>query len=588
MIPIGIELTFITVLLTLSHQLEDELLAETTGRKLVSTINDFHNSVNKSADAIGILIQFRDSAAINTYKQYLALGKSQVATLKGMLADNPQRLERVLKLEQLLDKTVKNTDAVVNGVQGNASVTEIAHSVVASKVASDNLLSCLNALAMTEQSALDRRVANLDAHREIVRNALMLGAFINVLMAIVASLLITGKMTRRLYQLIDNSVRIASNQQLPPPLQGTDEIAHLDKVLRSMAHELTQTMRKQRSILDNSTEVICSISEQKIFSDVNPAVSAVWGYSPDNVIGLKCVSIVHPDDVQAFHAAFDAAKTGMQNTFENRIIKNDGSAATMSWSVRWAPEESSLFCVVHDISERKELEKLKQEFVGIVSHELRSPLTSLHIKLQTLGSGAKGELPAAVAEDISRAEKNVKQMIRLTDDLLDLERLESGKWHMLFRKRSILSIVDDAVQTVQALLDSKNIGLVLPTEDVIAMIDGEKIMQVVINILSNAIKFAPEGTSITIAIAPIKERVEVNISDQGPGISEEDQLIIFNRFQQVNQHDSQAKGSGLGLSISTEIIKAHGGTIGVESRLGEGSSFWFRIPIKQESIHSSV
>jgi PAS domain S-box-containing protein len=403
-----------------------------------------------------------------------------------------------------------------------------------------------------------------------------MGILLNVVMAIGASILVTGKLTQRLGQLSNNSQKIAAGQSLPPPMAGQDEIAQLDQVLHATANALQQMMQKQRSILDNTSEVICSVSDANVVTAINPAAKHVWGYSEDELIGSRCISIVHSDDVQSTLDAFARARQEGTHSFENRIVKPDGTPFSMQWSARWVDEEKSLFCVVHDISARKQLEELKQELINIVSHDLRSPLHSLQLKLQMLANGARGSLSQEAKDEVSRAEKNVEQMIRLTNDLLDLEKLESGQWLMHFRKRTLLSILNEAVLSIQSLSEDKRV-----------VADGDRMTQVVINILANAIKYSPEAQTIDIAAKEIGGQLEVRITDHGPGIAIEDQKVIFERFRQASRPDAESGGTGLGLSICKLIVKAHGGTIGVESD-GKGSTFWFRIPIEQQSTHAIV
>jgi PAS domain S-box-containing protein len=347
-------------------------------------------------------------------------------------------------------------------------------------------------------------------------------------------------------------------------------------------------LQQQSAILDNTSEIICTISEGRTLDLINPAVEAVLGHTPENLTGVRFLSLVLPKDAEATTRALDAARAGTPQTFENRLLKADGASTSLLWSVRFVEDERSFFCVAHDISARKELEDLKQKIVSIVSHDLRSPLMSLQIKLESLAEGERGPLPAPVVAELQGAQNNIDRMVALANDLLDLQRLHAGNWVMRFRDRSILSILSESAESIQSLAESKGTRIILPAKDIIVTADGERISQVVVNFLGNAVKFSPKGKPIEITAKEINGQLEISISDYGPGISEADQKLLFERFQQGEQHDSQAKGSGLGLAICKEIVEAHGGTLGVTSQLGRGSTFWFRIPLKQMSSHAVV
>ncbi|MGH9547766.1 MAG: PAS domain S-box protein, partial [Terriglobales bacterium] len=184
--------------------------------------------------------------------------------------------------------------------------------------------------------------------------------------------------TGRLAKLMENTVLLGSNQPLLPALQGDDEMARLDRSFHRMAAELAEATRKERSILDNAVDVICSINSDGRFKAVNPASLAVWGYSPEDLIGLHFAEIFAREDVPKFLATLDQIKQDSALvTLENQVVTPDQRRVSMLWSLHWSEAERALFCVAHDISDRKRVEQLKQEFLAVISHELRTPLTSV-------------------------------------------------------------------------------------------------------------------------------------------------------------------------------------------------------------------
>lgn len=249
--------------------------------------------------------------------------------------------------------------------------------------------------------------------------------------------------------------------------------------------------------------------------------------------------------------------------------------------VAGSDEIASLDATFHDMARELALaEKQKQEVISMVSHDLRSPLMSLDFSLTLIGSGKYGELNEKGLKELSSAETSAKRLIRLINDLLDIEKIESGKLNVLKMPLSFRTLCEHSVDSVRALAVSKDIELTIESEgDIEFPGDSDRLEQVIINLLGNAIKFSPSGSKVIIRAEQKDDMVEIRVIDSGPGIPAEYKKRIFERFQQVGRGDGKEKeGTGLGLAISRAIIEAHGGTIGVESEDGKGSSFWIRLP----------
>lgn len=405
------------------------------------------------------------------------------------------------------------------------------------------------------------------------------------------ALALSLRISRRFDVLIDNAQRLSAGLELNPPLQGQSELEILDQEFRRMSQELETTLRKQRAIVDYAADVICSLNNALAFSEVSTAALAVWGYEPDELMGKRIASIVHDDDVERTTRAFDDAQRDSDeplDSFENRVVRKDGSLVDTRWSVRYVEQEKTLVCVAHDISQRKQLERMKQEFVAIVSHDLRSPLTSINMRLGTLAGGMHGDLPAPALKIISTIEGSVARLIGLINDLLDVEKLESGGWDMHFQEKSILQTMEVAADSLSALADKKQVEIVLPQSDRKVSADHERLTQVISNIISNAIKFSPENGKVTVTHEVDGDSLLVKISDNGPGILEEERALIFDRFRQSKRDRDKKTGSGLGLAICAAIIKEHDGSIGVDSNNGNGSTFWFKIPLTKIDRHAGA
>ncbi|HEY9790719.1 MAG TPA: HAMP domain-containing sensor histidine kinase [Candidatus Obscuribacterales bacterium] len=223
--------------------------------------------------------------------------------------------------------------------------------------------------------------------------------------------------------------------------------------------------------------------------------------------------------------------------------------------------------------------KYVRDLIAMVTHDLRTPLTSIHGMLSLLRLGACGELPEKALEAILIAERGSRRLLKMVDDLLDIEMLESSKPSIRYSLTSCATIIQKSVDALIGFADKHSIKIEVPTQSIEVNADEDRLVQVLVNLLSNAVKFSPDGSTISIEVAKADECVEFRVIDQGPGIDEEDRYCLFERFNQVQAVNStKLSGTGLGLAICRAIVHAHHGEIGYETQVGKGSSFWFRIP----------
>ena len=226
----------------------------------------------------------------------------------------------------------------------------------------------------------------------------------------------------------------------------------------------------------------------------------------------------------------------------------------------------------------KEVEQLKNGFLSTVSHELRTPLTSIRGSLGLLASGAIGPLSDEVAEVVAIAERNAVRLNALVNDILDLERLDTGTIELQFAVAPVEPILRGAMESLAAFAQQHGVSVEAAEVSSIIWADADRIGQVLVNLLSNAVKFSPPGGVVTIGVELRSGWVEFRVTDRGRGVPVAHRQAIFERFRQVEMSDARQKGgTGLGLAICKSIIEQHGGTIGVESEDGIGSTFWFRV-----------
>ncbi|WP_421077895.1 cache domain-containing protein [Methanothermococcus sp. Ax23] len=231
-------------------------------------------------------------------------------------------------------------------------------------------------------------------------------------------------------------------------------------------------------------------------------------------------------------------------------------------------------------NELKELDKLKSDIVAIVSHELRTPLTSIKGYVELVLDGTMGAITETQRKCLEIANENIDRLKRLIDNMLDLSKIERGELEMQMEKINLKELVEDVVDTLKPLADEKNIKIIYKINDMVLNGDKDRITQVLTNLIENAIKFSPINEKVEIQVLKEGNSIHMKVIDNGPGIPKRDLDRIFDRFYQVDSPAKRIKGgSGLGLAVCKSIIEAHGGTIWVESNLGNGSIFHIIIPI---------
>lgn len=228
-----------------------------------------------------------------------------------------------------------------------------------------------------------------------------------------------------------------------------------------------------------------------------------------------------------------------------------------------------------------ELIEMKQQVMAMVSHDLRSPLTALQATLTMLNNGQYGSLSELGQQRVQTSDESLKRLIRMINDLLDLEKLEAGKMVLDLQVIPIVVLLTRSVEAVEQLATEKEVQIQYPEDTELEVkADADRLIQVLVNLLSNAIKYSPESGTISIECSATKSEVEVRVTDQGPGVPEDCRERIFERYKQVESSTAHKGkgGTGLGLAICKLIMEMHQGTIGVTSHAQGGSTFWFKIP----------
>jgi two-component system phosphate regulon sensor histidine kinase PhoR len=241
--------------------------------------------------------------------------------------------------------------------------------------------------------------------------------------------------------------------------------------------------------------------------------------------------------------------------------------------------EPHVLVALHDVTHQRHAEARRLDFYSVVAHDLRSPLHAVLLRLQALLRGSRGPLSTELLDDLRKIDRSTRFLASMVSDFLDMARLESAAERFDKREVDLAAVVDEAVEELRPLIEAANLRVSTVKPDASARVVGDprRLAQVVSNLLGNAIKFTPPSGSIKASVQVEPSFVATSVEDDGPGIAAEELPGIFERFSRA-AGSTGIVGSGLGLMIARQIVEAHGGSIGVESAVGRGSRFWFRLP----------
>ncbi|MEO3679366.1 PAS domain-containing protein [Rheinheimera sp. FR7-31] len=318
----------------------------------------------------------------------------------------------------------------------------------------------------------------------------------------------------------------------------------------------------------------------------SPVVYQIFGLDERSVPSVAIFkSMVHPEDRDLVAQSEQRAEqTGLHDVV-HRIIRADGSIRWVHELARMLPSEQGsdhvLVGSVQDVTERIQLQQLKDQFISTVSHELRTPLTAIKGALGLVNSGKLGVVPDAVAKLLFLAQSNTERLTQLINDLLDMEKLVAGKMPFHIEKLSINNELEHAIESIKPYASQHQVDMQIVMQDkVLVMADSLRLQQVLTNLLSNAIKFSHAEAKVTLEAKVSGDQVKVTVTDTGQGIAPEFQPRVFERFAQADGSNlRKATGTGLGLAICKELISQMHGEIGFVSKLGEGTSFFFTLPL---------
>lgn len=572
-LPILGQLIFIVVISAMMQQaqanLEKQWREENLLRSAFSLCREFTNTF--------LYVQlppfFRNKIGLDVSTSSVLRARKDSERMRELASDDPEKQDYVNRLVEsttymldVLEKMVATAQTMPMSPWGYGAAPQIGPGMRSyGRVFFESLEGIVNIEKSKESANLnDSAFAN-------ARVGLLILSAVSISLAVFAGFVFAVSIRRPLKHVSENGRLLAQQGKLLPALENADQFSKIDELLHTAAHEIESLRLKEKEVIENAQDLICTIDSEGTFLSVNPFVVRMLGYEPEFVIGTK-IERYAPDEQKAIAAdnVHSAVSSLSVQNFELQLYRFDGAIVDTRWSCLWSDAERKLFCVVRDVTEEKRVERLKQDFTDMISHDLRSPLMAMGNALTLITAGVKGPVPDAARPRIETSARNVEKLIVLVNDLLDFQKLKAGKMELVLEPAALEDIIRDAAELVAESASGKSVQLDLPTGETIIECDRNKLMQTAVNLISNAIKFSAEGGRVRVNIERTHNAVSFSVADTGPGIQPEFLEKIFEPFEQAPS-EKKKEGTGLGLAICKLVVEAHGGSISAGNRQDERS-----------------
>lgn len=442
--------------------------------------------------------------------------------------------------------------------------------------------------------AASRRTQALSARA--VRWTIMMGGAA-VVIGLWISFFLSSRLARPVEQMRKAAVKIAEGDyEVQVPVHGADELADLARQFNRMSESLKQyhdlnigrilaEKRKSEAILRSVDDGIVVVDGEHRIININPMAGNIFGIDPKDAVKSHFLEAVRDD--RLFDLIKTCVKSGRPSSppaGEDMIaIRRGESEAYYQFSIVPIRAEPGIMqgvvLLLRDVTRLRELDRLKSEFVMTASHELRTPLTSIGLGIDLIMEQAADRLNERELEMVAAAHEDVERLKALLNELLDLSKIEAGELPMNLERVPAGILCDKAYTIMRPQAEEASVALETKFQEDLPEVkaDPNKVTWVLVNLIGNALRYTQEGGHIRVLARRAGDQVHLSVNDDGEGIAEQYQSKIFDKFVQVQSRNSG--GSGLGLAICKEIVRAHGGTIWVESAVGKGSTFTFTLPV---------
>lgn len=351
-----------------------------------------------------------------------------------------------------------------------------------------------------------------------------------------------------------------------------------------LQQETELSKQKELLIFNGCSQLLCQLNGSGTILDLNDAACQLLSFSRQELISLPLHTLLTAESKSIFAESMERSrKRSMHETIEIRIKPKSGEPLDFSWRVEWSESANSYFCLAEDISAARSNERLHAEVDAMINHDLRAPISSMSVWVDNMLLGTYGEVSEIMNEALLRSSGNLKTVLSLLDNLLDGGKLEAGRMKVLPSEFKLQNLFEHVYKLHFDWFKSAGITLELEQTQLSAFADFEQCCRILGNFFSNAIKWTPEGKSVTMRAQSQGDFVIIEVEDSGPGISAELSESLFQRWGAGNPLSRKSSPSaGLGLYIAKKFAELQGGAVGVRSAEKGGSVFWFSLPVKKK------
>jgi PAS domain S-box-containing protein len=577
-VPLVFQIVFVVLLFVLLQQAEVEKEHEQYVKNIMAKLSLLKDSFVESVKTVGpALILGRHDVDVK-YHQAMDPIPGELKDLQETLRDDEKAQDILDNIAPKLDFTISVLNKATKHVSdGNriAAVLEISRlKTVYSEIIQemDVLENYINSI---EQEFPKRQEQN----REIILSVLWGGIAFNIVLALFLAWNFNRGATRRLSVLVDNTQRMAGEVDLLPPVGGGDEIMSLDETFREMARALRLSFETEQKILQSIPVGLALTTESGQVQIVNSALCDMFRCQKEELMSRPIGHLFNSES----HIAVGVLPAPSNGDLEFDTVRRDGSGLSVvltQRSILTAGGDRHL-TIIQDITQRKEVDRFKQEFLSMVSHDLRTPLTSIRFFVEMLEGGSFGQINEEYSGSAKETNHQIDRLINLINDVLDMEKLESGSFELVTKRMHASSFIDAAAEGVSRLAAARRVKVKRDFDTDAELVgDMVRLTRVFTDILENAIMASPEGGLVQICLENKESSILIKVIDHGSGIPSNQLESIFEQYKPVVAlSDRDATGAGLSLPICKALVVKHHGAIGASSQEGIGSTFWVELPV---------
>lgn len=384
-----------------------------------------------------------------------------------------------------------------------------------------------------------------------------------------------------------NTAMLTSEGELKVIKSGLEEIVLVNEKLISSRNLLEAYRSRENAIINNSADVLCSLDEKLKFVSIAASCIKSWSYQPTDLLGKSLLAMIDADSSAHFRSNCSSLIDSDKSTkiIEIDMLCGDSKYRTLSWSVNWNSTNRQFVAVVRDVSQKKKLENLKHRFVSMISHDLRTPLSSICASIALIEQKTEGQLSAPIKQQLGKMNLNINRLTDLANEVLDIQKFESGTMQLNLEEVRIYNLCAEAAEKIDSHARTAKVKIIKPKADAAIMADKKRLIQAIVNLLVSALKLSPPGSNITIDVVRVADEVELSVYHQGHGLDSKEAELVFSKSTKINSiPELPMLSSGLGLAFVKAVVEAHGGKAGADSIKNKGNRFWLRLSALAEDI----